>query len=88
MKFDQPAWLILLVLLPLMGVGALLAARLRRKHWAAFVAPRLLGRLMKRANPLPRWFALVFLLASCAAIIRSSRLTVMRAQMRAAVAGA
>jgi Ca-activated chloride channel family protein len=68
-KLDQPAWLILLVLLPLLGVGALFAARMRRKQWSAFVAPRLRGKLLKQGSPLPRWFALIFLLAACATII-------------------
>jgi Ca-activated chloride channel homolog len=65
----NPAWLILLVLLPLLGVGAVAVARMRRKKWAAFVAPRLRQNLLKRGSPLPRWFALVFLLAACAALI-------------------
>jgi len=68
-KLDQPAWLILLILIPLLGTGALFAARLRRKQWTSFVAPRLRGRLLKRGNPLPRWFALSFLLAAGAACI-------------------
>ena len=69
MKFDQPAWLILLVLLPLLGLGAVVTAQLRRKQWSAFAAPRLRAVLLKRSSPLPRWFALLFLLAACAAII-------------------
>lgn len=69
MIFAQPAWLILLVLLPLLGAGSILAARLRRKQWAALVAPRLRSSLLKGGSPLPRWFALLFLLAACAAII-------------------
>jgi Ca-activated chloride channel homolog len=71
MNLAQPAWLILLVLLPLLGVGAVLVARLRKRQWAAFVAPRLRSSLLKRGNPLPRWFALAFLLAACAALIVS-----------------
>jgi Ca-activated chloride channel family protein len=67
--FDQPAWLILLVLLPLLGLGAVVTAQLRRKQWSAFAAPRLRTVLLKRSSPLPRWFALLFLLAACAAII-------------------
>jgi Ca-activated chloride channel family protein len=67
--FDQPAWLILLVLLPLLGLGAVVTAQLRRKQWSAFAAPRLRAVLLKRSSPLPRWFALLFLLAACAAII-------------------
>lgn len=69
MKLDQPAWLILLILLPLLGTGAVLTARLRRKQWSAFTAPRLRASLLKRGSPLPRWFALLFLLAACAALI-------------------
>ena len=69
MKFAQPAWLVLLVLLPLLGAGALGVARLRKNQWAAFVAPRLRGMLLKHGSPLPKWFALSFLLAACAAVI-------------------
>ena len=69
MTFAQPAWLILLVLLPLLGAGAVLVARLRRRQWTALVAPRLRAALLKRGSPLPRWLALLFLLAACAAII-------------------
>ena len=69
MTLAQPAWLILLVLLPLLGAGAVAVARMRKKKWSAFVAPRLRQNLLKRGSPLPRWFALVFLLAACAAII-------------------
>jgi Ca-activated chloride channel homolog len=69
LKFAHPAWLILLALLPLLGASALAMARLRRKQWAAFVAPRLRSSLLKRSGALPRWLALLFLLAACAAII-------------------
>ncbi len=69
MKFAQPAWLILLVLLPLLGAAAVAVARMRRKQWAAFVAPRLRSALIKGTSPLPRWFALFFLLAACSFII-------------------
>jgi len=69
LKFAHPAWLILLVLLPLLGAGAFAVARLRRRQWAEFVAPRLRPTLLRRGNPLPRWFALALLLAACAAII-------------------
>jgi Ca-activated chloride channel family protein len=65
----QPAWLILLILLPLLGLGAILAARFRRDQWSALVAPRLRASLLKHSNPLPRWFAILFLLAACAALI-------------------
>jgi len=69
MRFAAPAWLLLLALLPLLGTGALLVARLRRKQWAAFVAPRLRRMLLRRSNPLPRWLALAFLCAASAALI-------------------
>jgi Ca-activated chloride channel family protein len=68
-KFAHPAWLILLVLLPLLGLGAALAARFRHDPWAALVAPRLRHLLLRRGSPLPRWFALILLLAACAAIL-------------------
>ncbi|MEO0018079.1 MAG: hypothetical protein RLZZ522_1362, partial [Verrucomicrobiota bacterium] len=65
MQLAQPAWLLLLILLPLLGVGSLLVARLRRRQWSAFVAPRLRSVLLRSSSPLPRWLALVFLLAAC-----------------------
>lgn len=69
MNFAQPAWLVLLILLPLLGLGALLATRLRRQQWQAFVAPRLRDSLLKHGSGLTRWLALFFLIAACAAII-------------------
>jgi Ca-activated chloride channel family protein len=68
-QLAHPAWLLLLLLLPLLGVAAVLVARLRRRQWSAFVAPRLRSALLKRGSDLPRWFALFFLLAACAALI-------------------
>ncbi len=69
MNFTNPGWLALLILVPLLGTGALLTARLRRKQWTVFVAPRLRDALLKRGSLLPRWLALFFLLTACAAII-------------------
>lgn len=69
MQLAHPAWLLLLLLLPLLGVVAVLVARLRRRQWSAFVAPRLRSALLKRGSNLPRWFALFFLLAACATLI-------------------
>lgn len=69
MHLANPVWLVLLALLPLLGVGALVAARLRRQQWAAFVAPRLRQMLLRRGSPLPRWLALAFLVAACASLI-------------------
>lgn len=66
MTLAQPAWLALLLLIPLFVTGAILTARLRRKQWAAFAAPRLRPKLLHRASPLPRWLAFSFLLAAVA----------------------
>lgn len=66
MTFAQPAWLLLLVLIPLFTVGAVLTARLRRKQWAAFAAPRLRPKLLRRGSPIPRWLAFGFLMLSVA----------------------
>ncbi len=69
MHLAQPAWLMLLALLPLLGAGALLVGRLRHKQWGEFVAARLRDMLLRRASALPRWFALGFLFAACATLI-------------------
>lgn len=71
MNFAEPGWLVLLILLPLLGLGAIIMTRLRRQHWQAFVAPRLRGSLLKRSSGLTRWLVLFFLIAACAAIIVS-----------------
>ena len=68
MNFAEPAWLALLLLLLLIGAMAILVVRLRRKQWDKFVAPRLRQVLLKRSSSLPRWIALLFLLAACTAI--------------------
>ena len=69
MHFADPAWLVLLVLIPLLATTTLLVARLRRRQWHAFVAPRLRQMLLRRTSPLPRWLALTFLGAAAAALI-------------------
>ncbi|RYD56749.1 MAG: VWA domain-containing protein, partial [Verrucomicrobiaceae bacterium] len=63
MTLAQPAWLLLLLVIPLLVIGAVLTARLRRKQWAAFAAPRLRSKLLRRSSPLPRWLAFSFLMA-------------------------
>jgi Ca-activated chloride channel homolog len=65
----QPGWLILLILIPLIGVLAVVIARLRRRQWEPFVASRLRGALVRTASSVPRWMALVFLLAASTALI-------------------
>jgi len=69
MHFADPYWLVLLVLLPLLAITTLLVARLRRKQWHAFVAPRLRQILLRRSSPLPRWLAIIFLGAAAAALL-------------------
>ena len=69
MHFADPAWLVLLVLIPLLATTTLLAARLRRNQWHAFVAPRLRQMLLRRTSPLPHWLAIIFLAAAAAALI-------------------
>lgn len=69
MNFAQPGWLALLLLLPILGIGAVLVSRLKRRQWSAFAAPRLRAALHKRSSPLPRWLALFFLLAATAATL-------------------
>ncbi len=66
MTLAQPAWLALLLLIPLFVTGAILVARFRRKQWAAFAAPRLRPKLLRRGSPLPRWLAFAFLLGAVA----------------------
>ncbi len=69
MNLAQPAWLLLLILLPLLGTGAVLVSRLRRRQWQVFVADRLRPALLRSGGPLPRWLALGFLLAATGALI-------------------
>jgi Ca-activated chloride channel family protein len=69
MNFAHPGWLALLFLLPILGVGAVLTSRLRRRQWVAFAAPRLRDALVKRGSSLPRWLSLAFTLVASAALI-------------------
>jgi Ca-activated chloride channel family protein len=69
MTIDQPAWLLLLLLLPVIATGAALTARLRKKQWGAFVSNRLRPRLLKRSSPIPRWVAFVCMLLAAALLI-------------------
>lgn len=68
MNFAHPGWLFLLLLIPILGVGAILASRLKRQQWQILVARRLREGLLKRSSPLARWIAFVLLLAACSAI--------------------
>jgi Ca-activated chloride channel family protein len=69
MYLAQPAWLLLLILLPLLVAGAVLVARSRRRQWHAFVAVRLRPVLLRAGTSVGRWFALAFLLAATALLI-------------------
>ncbi|RYD19970.1 MAG: VWA domain-containing protein [Verrucomicrobiaceae bacterium] len=71
MNFANPGWLALLILIPLLGIGGILASRLKKRQWSSFVAPRLRERLLKKGSALPRWLALLLLLAACCALIVS-----------------
>lgn len=66
MKFAEPAWLAILLLIPFFVAGAILTARLRRKQWSAFAAPRLRSKLLRRGSPVPRWLAFGFLMLAVA----------------------
>jgi Ca-activated chloride channel family protein len=68
MTLSQPGWLALLLLVPLLLVGALLAARARAHRWSSFVAPRLRPTLLRKASPIPRWISLLSLLAAFTAL--------------------
>ncbi|MES2475648.1 MAG: VWA domain-containing protein [Verrucomicrobiota bacterium] len=69
MNLAQPGWLALLLLIPLLGVAAVMTSRLRRRQWTVFMAPRLRASLLKRGSSLPRWLALFLLLAACSALV-------------------
>lgn len=69
MKVDHPYALLLLLAVPALAAAALLAARLRRRQWAGFVATRLRPHLVRAASPLARWVALVLLLGAVASLV-------------------
>ncbi|MGB6221191.1 vWA domain-containing protein [Haloferula sp.] len=69
MTIANPAWLLLLLLLPVIATGAVLTARLRKKQWGAFVSERLRPRLLKRSSPIPRWIAFACMLLAAALLI-------------------
>lgn len=71
MTFAAPVWFVALVLLPLLIVGAVLSARLRRKQWAEFTAARLRPYLLRKAANIPLWVPFSLLLAATLATIIS-----------------
>lgn len=68
-SFASPVALFLLLVLPLLATGAVIAARLRGRRWAEFVAPRLRPRLLRRSSPIPRWLSFACLLLGLAFLI-------------------
>ncbi|HVJ45473.1 MAG TPA: VWA domain-containing protein [Luteolibacter sp.] len=69
MTFLHPGWLLLLILLPFLGLAGIFVSYRRKSRWDVFVAPRLRGALIRRSSLIPRWLAVLFLLAGCAALI-------------------
>ena len=66
MTLAEPAFLFLLLLVPLIALGAFLAERQRRTAWQKLVAPRLRKKLAAPASLLSRWLSLgCGLLALC-----------------------
>lgn len=58
MKLLEPAFLLLLLLVPLLALGAWLAERQRRAAWQRLIAPRLRKRLAAPASRWSRWLSL------------------------------
>ena len=66
MTLAEPAFLLLLLLVPLIALGAFLAERQRRTAWQKLVASRLRKKLAAPASPWSRWLSLgCGLLALC-----------------------
>ncbi|MGJ8723075.1 MAG: VWA domain-containing protein [Roseibacillus sp.] len=66
MTLAEPAFLALLLLIPLLALGAFLAERQRRTAWQKLVAPRLRKKLAAPVSPWARWLSLACgLLALC-----------------------
>lgn len=69
MTLAHPAWLILLVLLPVIGAIAVMKTHARNRQWSAFVAARLRRSLIRSASSIPRWIAFAFLFAAIISLI-------------------
>lgn len=69
MTLAHPAWLILLILLPVIGVIAVMRTHTRNQQWSGFVAKRLRHSLIHSASSIPRWIAFAFLLAAITTLI-------------------
>jgi Ca-activated chloride channel homolog len=62
MRFEHPAFLILLLLIPVLIAATLFISRLRKKQWQAFVASRLRHQLLRTPSGTARWISLICLL--------------------------
>jgi Ca-activated chloride channel family protein len=69
MSLAHPSWLAGLLVLPLLVVVGMLAARSRSRAWRVLVAPRLRRSLLRGRSPVPRWLALAALLAAIACLL-------------------
>lgn len=69
MTFAEPLWFLLLLVLPVLGIGVALAARHRGRQWSAFMAPRLRARLLQRAPRIHHWIALACALLALTLLI-------------------
>jgi len=74
MSFAHPGWLALLLILPFILLGAILAHRGRSKAWQRMIAPRLRAQLVNQASFSRRWLSLALgLLGSTLIIIVIAR---------------
>ncbi len=69
MSFAHPGWFLLLLILPFILLGAILAHRRRGVAWKRLVAPRLRKQLVREGSHLRRWISLALGLAGCALLI-------------------
>ena len=69
MSFLHPGWLMLLLILPFILLGAILTHRGRNKAWQCMVAPRLRKQLVVEGSSTRRWVALALTLTGCALAI-------------------
>lgn len=69
MSFLYPGWLLLLLILPLLLLGAFLTHRNNKRAWQVMVAPRLRKQLVVEGSSTRGWISLVLALIGCALII-------------------
>ena len=69
MSFVHPSWLLLLLILPMILLGAILTTRASNKAWQQLVATRLRKQLVKEGSTTRRWIALIMGLLGCALLI-------------------